>query len=166
MIRIDPFYVLLMMELLLIQAGLLVFLFLKWNKGGPTKEVQLVNVPYLELPASPEPAKEPPLDPPKTGEETIANPAGNGEFTFLTEEAVEKTGNEVSKESASEVERLQKTLDEKIEVILELKNKIEEMEKKFESVENEYQILFDQSQKQEEALRAYEKGRIDPKMFS
>jgi hypothetical protein len=87
---------------------------------------------------------------------------GHEDFTFLTEEADEAkppSGTPPKGDSDPEVERLSKTLDEKIEVILELKSKIEEMEKKFEGMENEYQVLFDQSQKQEQALKAYEKGK-------
>ncbi|MBI5604936.1 MAG: hypothetical protein HY879_16475 [Deltaproteobacteria bacterium] len=40
-----------------------------------------------------------------------------------------------------------------------MKNKIEQMEKKFADMEKEYLILFDQSQKQEEALKKYEGGQ-------
>ncbi|HMK66756.1 MAG TPA: hypothetical protein VK564_13240 [Thermodesulfobacteriota bacterium] len=88
--------------------------------------------------------------------------ADHGDFTFLTEEANEEKPSSTTPpkgDADPEVERLSKTLDEKVEVILELKSKIEEMEKKFEGMENEYQVLFDTSQKQEQALKAYEKGK-------
>lgn len=57
-------------------------------------------------------------------------------------------------------ENLEKALEEKIEIILEMKKKIEQMEKKYVDMEREYQILFDQSQKQEAALKQYEEEKM------
>jgi hypothetical protein len=169
MIPINPFYVLLLLEILLIQAGLLIFLFLRGKKGSSPPEEQSLSPlttgdPIAVLDVS---NHEAPADLPKdeeTAEPKTVNPVSNEDFTFLTDEATEeKTAAEDAEKNASavEVKELQQTVAEKAEVIVELKHKLEEMEKKFESVENEYQILFDQSQKQEQALKAYEKGKGD-----
>jgi hypothetical protein len=162
MIKLDPFYILLMLEILLIQSGLLIFLFLKSKKGRSSQEgTQLQPEPLTSVEAIPDAPKSPPTEE-KKNEPKIVDPIGNDDFSFLTDEAIEgKTAEKepgTEQEPAIKIKRLEQTIEEKVEVILELKNKIQEMEKKFDSVENEYQILFDQSQKQEEALRAYEKG--------
>jgi hypothetical protein len=176
MIKIDPFYILLMIEILLLQAGLGVILFLKGRKAFFILEkqpaMQAEPSPDAEIP-SPEAAEasdEAPLKEEENFEPAPAGPVNSGDFSLLTEEATEEkiTEEEPEKDPTIEVKRLQQTVEEKVEIILSLKNKIEEMEKKFENVENEYQILFDQSQKQEQALKAYEKkkGCTDEAMFS
>jgi hypothetical protein len=176
MIKINPFYILLMIEILLIQSGLGVFLFIKKRKAVSTPESQPLPQPVPSLEAA-IPAQEVADDfaeeaLPKEGqvEPEATNPVSSEDFSLLTEEATEEkiTEEEPARDPAIEVKRLQQTLEEKVEIILSLKNKVEEMEKKFESVENEYQILFDQSQKQEQALKAYEKkkGSSIDEMFS
>jgi hypothetical protein len=165
MIAIDPFYLLLLLELLILQSGFLVFLYFRKKKGRATVK-EIIAVPEPVSVAPPEVKAEGPSQdfleeeaPKTTAPEAQAD---HGDFTFLTEEADEGKSSATAPPKGDvdpEVERLSKTLDEKVEVILELKGKIEEMEKKFEGMENEYQVLFDTSQKQEQALKAYEKGK-------
>jgi hypothetical protein len=155
MISLDPFYLLLLMEALLIQTGLMVFFYLR-GKRGPTCQGRSAAI-KKDIEGTPEiQGKEEPLSLMDTTN------ALQGDFTFLTDEATEEKGTEDSSERGdpeSEIKRLEQTVEEKLEIILQLKNKVEEMGKKYEAMENEYQILFDQSQKQEEALKAYGVGK-------
>lgn len=159
MISFDPFYFLLLLELLLIESAMIAGLYVrerklkifymksiniirdfKWKEGkSQAKEEGEQDRPL---------SSEQPDPPPVLHEESEAKEIeGAGEIEAANEEVTNE-----------ETKRLRKTVEGKVEIILEMKNKIEEMEKKFTDMEKEYLILFDQSQKQEEALKQYEGG--------
>ncbi len=154
MISFDPFYFLLLLELLLVQSAIITFLYFKERKlqASYLKSVKIIrdfnwkdgNAQVKEeVKQDQETPSEQPDQSLVPNEETEAKEIGGAGETGAPDD---------------EIKRLQKTIEEKVEIILEMKKKIEEMENKFLDMEKEYLILFDQSQKQEEALKQYEGG--------
>jgi hypothetical protein len=145
MIHIDPLYVLLFLELLLIQAALIGFLYLKGRKLKIVylKTLQIVSDLKLKQKTFQEDEGGIPADVPKAEPEEPAPPA-----TDDADKKVLELG-----DLSPETEQLKKLVEEKADIILQMKKKIESMEKKFVDMENEYLTLFDQSQKQEQALK-------------
>jgi hypothetical protein len=139
MISLDPLYFLLLLEGLLLQAMGLGLLYLKWRKAKRAYRDATRNLQDVK---QKEPSKK------TDGEISLGEivPAGQEEIASLPPLEMEDDG--------QEVEKLKKLLEEKVEIILQMKKKIESMEQKFVDMENEYLILFDQSQKQEQALKA------------
>ena len=148
MIRLDPFYFLLLLEFLLIQLAIIIILFLK---GRKLKDSYLKSVKIIrDFNWQHDNQGDQELN--RTG---VSNP--EPQAPLLPEGETWNQGFEGG--DNGEIKRLQDTLQEKVEIILQMKNKIEQMEKKFMDMEKEYLILFDQSQKQEEALKKYEGGQ-------
>ncbi len=151
MIGLDPFYFLLLLELLLIQTAIIVLLYFKG------RNLKIAYLKSVKIPGDSNSKEDPPpeketLIPVPDSSETIDSPDILNEEVEMKEiGGVEETGM-----GDEEVKRLRNTIEEKAEIILKMKKKIEEMEKKFGDMEQEYLILFDKSQKQEEALRQYE----------
>jgi hypothetical protein len=150
MISIDPLYFLLFLELLLIQAALIGVLYLKGRKLTLSylKTLQMVRDLELKQKTSQQEESVTPAEVPKPNHE---------EQPISTTDDADKKMLELG-EVGPETEQLKKLLEEKVEIILQMKKKIEVMEKKHADMEKEYLILFDQSQKQEEALKAYGEG--------
>jgi hypothetical protein len=151
MIGLDPFYFLLLLELLLVQTALIILLYFK-GRSLKASYLKSVKIPVDFIPQEdPFPVKETLIPAPASSEKADSPDILNEEVEMKEIGGVEETG--IGDE---EVKRLRNTVGEKAEIILKMKKKIEEMEKKFADMEKEYLILFDQSQKQEEALRQYE----------
>jgi hypothetical protein len=154
MISLDPLYFLLLLELVLIQSALIGVLYLK---GRTLKSASLKtqkkckgsNLEHETLPGDGD-----------SNQAKVSSADLSEQALSLTDEGERKIL-ELG-EFDNEPERLKELLDEKMEIILQQKKKIEEMDKKYVDMEKEYLILFDQSQKQEEALRAY--GGSPPKL--
>ncbi|MBA4393430.1 MAG: hypothetical protein C0407_07740 [Desulfobacca sp.] len=146
MIPIDPLYVLLFLEFLLIQTVLIGVLYLKGRKlkSAYLKASQLVRDHQLK--------QETLQGDEALTEDSALNSTPGGQALPTTDDADKKIL-ELG-EIGPDPEDLNKVLNEKVEIILQMKKKIEAMEKKFVDMENEYLILFDQSQKQEQALKA------------
>lgn len=144
---LDPFYLLLLLELVLIQSVIIAFLYLRGRRLKKDK------------PPGKNIVTEPEEKPVSDSKEAALNQIGAQQFDPQVQSLMEIGETEKqdpgSAEAGSEIESLQKLVDEKVNIILQMKKKIEEMEKKYGDMEQEYLILFDQSQKQEEALRAY-----------
>jgi hypothetical protein len=154
MIHLDPLYFLLLLELVLIQSALIGVLY---QKGRKLKAANLKALTITGESIQKQGAFSGEGGPMQAGG-SRANPPEQG-FSMTDEE--ERKILELG-EMENEPERLKTLLDEKMEIILQQKKKIEELDKKFVDMEKEYLILFDQSQKQEEALRAY--GGSPPKL--
>jgi hypothetical protein len=150
MISLDPLYLLLLLEFLLIQALLIGFLYLKKRKLKIIylKTRQMVSDLQSNQKTIPEKEAVTPAEPSDSGPEDLT-PTVTPPVTDESDKTILELG-----EISPETEDLKKLLEEKIEIILQMKKKIEGMEKKFTDMENEYLVLFDQSQKQEQALKA------------
>lgn len=144
---LDPFYLLLLIELVLIQSAIIAFLYLRGRKLQKEKA------------GGKNTATEPEGKPMSDSEEAALNQVEVQQFDPRIQGLMEigeiKKQDPGPAEAGSEMDNLKNLVDEKVNIILQMKKKIEEMEKKYVDMEQEYLILFDQSQKQEEALRAY-----------
>jgi hypothetical protein len=147
MITIDPLYFLLFLEGLLIQAIVIFWLYLRGRK------LKRAYQPASELGPHQSQKEKSSLGEAGASQVEGLEMGEDNQSSGSTKEESDKKILELA-EIAPETEDLKKILDEKVEIILEMKKKIEGMEKKFADMENEYLILFDQSQKQEQALKA------------